>query len=183
MIKKQNIKRNPQRLKHKVRLDIEFYEDPKNKNIKLLIVFIQKGGVADGKLLLGDIIKSINGIAVNNKEIQLDNEMNKINWGDEITFEVERKNKIQNIKIKTLSFENYKKTHAVWGIDIKEEKKQMIIKSYGIEYNYSNYIEQGDILLEINSVKINSLNDLNKEKSKYKVGDTIEFKIETKKIK
>ena len=182
MIKKQNIKRNPQRLNHKVRLDIEFYEDPKNKKIELLIVFIQKGGVADGKLLLGDIIKSINGIAVNNKEIQFDNEMNKINWGDEIILEVERKNKIQNIKIKTLSFENYKKTHAVWGIDIKEEKKQMVIKSYGIEYNYSNYIEPGDILLEINSVKINSLNDLNKEKSKYKVGDTIEFKIERKKI-
>ena len=78
MIKKQNIKRNPQRLKHKVRLDIEFYEDPKNKKIELLIVFIQKGGVADGKLLLGDIIKSINGIAVNNKEIQFDNEINKI---------------------------------------------------------------------------------------------------------
>ena len=182
MIKKQNIKRNPQRLKHKVRLDIEFYEDPKNKKIELLIVFIQKGGVSDGKLLLGDIIKSINGIAVNNKEIQFDNEINKINWGDEIILEVERKNKIQNIKIKTLSFENYKKTHAVWGIDIKEEKKQMVIKSYGIEYNYSNYIEPGDILLEINSVKINSLNDLNKEKSKYKVGDTIEFKIERKKI-
>ena len=97
MIKKQNIKRNPQRLKHKVRLDIEFYENPKNKKIELLIVFIQKGGVSDGKLLLGDIIKSINGIAVNNKEIEFDNEINKINWGDEATFEVERKNKIQNI--------------------------------------------------------------------------------------
>ena len=32
------------------------------------------------------------------------------------------------MKIKTLTFENYKKTHAVWGIDIKEEKKQMVIK-------------------------------------------------------
>ena len=182
MIKKQNIKRNPQRLKHKVRLDIEFYEDPKNKKIELLIVFIQKGGIADGKLLLGDKIKSINGIVVNNKEIEFDNEINKINWGDETTFEVERKNKIQKVKIKTLSFENYKKTHAVWGIDIKEEKKQMVIKSYGIEYNYNDYIQQGDILLEINSVKINSLNDLNKEKSKYKIGDTIEFKIKRKKI-
>ena len=43
-------------------------------------------------------------------------------------------------------------------------------------------ILQGDILLEINSVKINSSNDLNKEKSKYKVGDTIEFKIKEKKF-
>ena len=159
MIKKKNIKKDPQRLKHKVRFDIELFQDPKNNEVKLFIVFIQKGGIADWKLLLGDKIKSINGIAVNNKEIQFDNEINKINWGDEIILEVERKNKIQNIKIKTLSFENYKKKHAVWGIDIKEEKKQMVIKSYGIEYNYSNYIEPGDILLEINSVKINSLND------------------------
>ena len=182
MIKKKNIKKDPQRLKHKVRFDIELFQDPKNNEVKLFIVFIQKGGIADGKLLLGDKIKSINGIAVNNKEIEFDNEINKINWGDEATFEVERKNKIQKIKIKTLTFENYKKTHAVWGIDIKEEKKQMVIKSYGIEYNYNDYIEQGDILLEINSVKINSFNDLNKEKSKYKVGDTIEFKIKRKKI-
>jgi len=182
VIKKKKIIKDPQRLKHKVRFDIELFQDPKNNEIKLLIVFIQKGGIADGKLLLGDKIKSINGVVVNNKEIEFDNEINKINWGDEATFEVERKNKIQKIKIKTLSFENYKKTHTVWGIDIKEEKKQMVIKSYGIEYNYNDYIEQGDILLEINSVKINSINDLNEEKSKYKVGDTIEFKIKRKKI-
>ena len=182
MIKKKNIKKDPQRLKHKVRFDIELFQDPKNNEVKLFIVFIQKGGIADGKLLLGDKIKSINDIAVNNKEIEFDNEINKINWGDEATFEVERKNKIQKVKIKTLSFENYKKTHAIWGIDIKEEKKQMVIKSYGIEYNYDDYIERGDILLEINSVKINSINDLNKEKSNYKVGDIIEFKIKKKKI-
>ena len=106
MIKKKNIKKDPQRLKHKVRFDIELFQDPKNNEVKLFIVFIQKGGIADGKLLLGDKIKSINGIAVNNKEIEFDNEINKINWGDEATFEVERKNKIQKIKIKTLTFEN-----------------------------------------------------------------------------
>ena len=58
----------------------------------------------------------------------------------------------------------------------------MIIDSYGIEYNYHDYVEKGDILLEINSVEINSFDDFNKEKSKYKVGDTIEFKIKRKKI-
>ena len=182
MIKKKKIIKEPQRLKYKVRFDIELFEDPKNNEIKLLVVFIQKGGIADGKLLLGDKIKSINGVVINNKEIEFDNETNKINWGDETTFEVERQNKIQKVKIKTLSFENYKKTHAIWGIDIKEEKKQMVIKSYGIEYNYDDYIERGDILLEINSVKINSINDLNKEKSNYKVGDIIEFKIKKKKF-
>jgi len=104
VIKKKNIKKDPQRLKHKVRFDIELFQDPKNNEVKLFIVFIQKGGIADGKLLLGDKIKSINGIAVNNKEIEFDNEINKINWGDEATFEVERKNKIQKVKIKTLTF-------------------------------------------------------------------------------
>ena len=104
MIKKKNIKKDPQRLKHKVRFDIELFQDPKNNEVKLFIVFIQKGGIADGKLLLGDKIKSINGIAVNNKEIEFDNEINKINWGDEATFEVERKNKVQKVKIKTLTF-------------------------------------------------------------------------------
>ena len=114
--------------------------------------------------------------------IELDNEVNKVDWGDEVTFDVERKNKIQKVKIKTLSFDNYKKNHTVWAIDLKKEKNQMIIDSYGIEYNYHDYVEKGDILLEINSVEINSLDDFNKEKSKYKVGDTIEFKIKRKKI-
>ena len=59
MIKKKKIIKDPQRLKHKVRFDIELFQDPKNNEIKLLIVFIQKGGIADGKLLLGDKIKSI----------------------------------------------------------------------------------------------------------------------------
>ena len=53
----------------------------------------------------------------------------------------------------------------------------MIIDSYGIEYNYHDYVEKGDILLEINSVEINSLDDFNKEKSKYKVGDTYDGEV------
>ena len=182
MIKKIKIKKDPQRLKHSVRFDIEFFLDPKEKEVKkLLIVFVQKGGIADKKFLIGDVIKSVNGVTVTNR-IELDNEVNKVDWGDEVTFDVERKNKIQKVKIKTLSFDNYKKNHTVWAIDLKKEKNQMIIDSYGIEYNYHDYVEKGDILLEINSVEINSLDDFNKEKSKYKVGDTIEFKIKRKKI-
>ena len=50
MIKKIKIKKDPQRLKHSVRFDIEFFLDPKEKKVKkLLIVFVQKGGRADKK--------------------------------------------------------------------------------------------------------------------------------------
>ena len=103
MIKKIKIKKDPQRLKHSVRFDIEFFLDPKEKEVKkLLIVFVQKGGIADKKFLIGDVIKSVNGVTVTNR-IELDNEVNKVDWGDEVTFDVERKNKIQEVKIKTLS--------------------------------------------------------------------------------
>ena len=62
MIKKKKIKKDPQRLKHSVRFDIEFFLDPKEKKVKkLLIVFVQKGGIADKKFLIGDVIKSVNG--------------------------------------------------------------------------------------------------------------------------
>ena len=106
MIKKKDIKKDPQRLKHSVRFDIEFFLDPKEKKVKkLLIVFVQKGGIADKKFLIGDVIKSVNGVTVTNR-IELDNEVNKVDWGDEVTFDVERKNKIQEVKIKTLSFDN-----------------------------------------------------------------------------
>ena len=46
---------------------------------KLLIVFVQKGGIADKKFLIGDVIKSVNGVTVTNR-IELDNEVNKIDW-------------------------------------------------------------------------------------------------------
>ena len=97
MIKKIKIKKDPQRLKHSVRFDIEFFLDPKEKEVKkLLIVFVQKGGIADKKFLIGDVIKSVNGVTVTNR-IELDNEVNKVDWGDEVTFDVERKNKIQEV--------------------------------------------------------------------------------------
>ena len=86
MIKKIKIKKDPQRLKHSVRFDIEFFLDPKEKKVKkLLIVFVQKGGIADKKFLIGDVIKSVNGVTVTNR-IELDNEVNKVDWGDEVDY-------------------------------------------------------------------------------------------------
>ena len=129
MIKKKKIIKDPQRLKHKVRFDIELFQDPKNNEIKLLIVFIQKGGIADGKLLLGDIIKSINGIAVNNKEIEL-----VVGFGShivEIGDLYDLKNKLDNLFIfyrdalPAMGWDRYKKINLKYKNQIVCTKKQV----------------------------------------------------------
>ena len=179
MIEKKKNKRDPQRLKNSVRFDIEFFIKPKEKESTLLIVFVQSGSVSDKKFLIGDLIKSVNGTQVINR-IEFDNEVNNVNWGEEVIFEVERKNKIEIVKIKTISFDNYKKKHAAWSLNLKEEKKQIKIESFGIEYNYGDYFAVGDLLLEVNSKKIKSIGEFNIEKSKYRVGDKIKLKIQRK---
>ena len=180
MIVKKKNKRDPQRLKHSVRFDIEFYTKNKEDDpSKLIIDFVQAGSISDKKFFIGDLIKSVNETKVINK-IDLDNEINKVNWGEEVVFEVERKNKIEKVKIKTISFDNYKKKHAHWSLNLKDEKKQLKIESYGIEYGYDDYFTIGDLLLEINSKKINSISEFNNERSKYKVGDKVKLKVQRK---
>ncbi len=180
MIVKKKNKRDPQRLKHSVRFDIEFYTKNKEDDpSKLIIDFVQAGSISDKKFFIGDLIKSVNETKVINK-IDLDNEINKVNWGEEVVFEVERKNKIEKVKIKTISFDNYKKKHAHWSLNLKDEKKQLKIESYGIEYSYDDYFTIGDLLLEINSKKINSISEFNNERSKYKVGDKVKLKVQRK---
>ena len=108
MIVKKKNKRDPQRLQHSVRFDIEFYTKNKEDDpSKLIIDFVQAGSISDKKFFIGDLIKSVNETKVINK-VDLDNEINKVNWGEEVVFEVERKNKIEKVKIKTISFDNYK---------------------------------------------------------------------------
>ena len=99
---------------------------------------------------IGDLIKSINGIQVKTGE-DLDNETNKLNWGDEVFFEVERKNKIEKVNIKTISFEHYKEHSVTWGINIKKVGKLIKIDAVGIEYNIGNEIDVGDKLIAIYS--------------------------------
>ncbi len=106
MIIKKKKKRDPQRLKHVVRFDIEFFLNPKENAVtKLLIVFVQPRSISDKKFFIGDTIKSINGVKVG-IGTELDNEINKVNWGDEVFFDVERNNKIEKVKIKTISFDH-----------------------------------------------------------------------------
>ena len=180
MIIKKKKRKDPQRLKHKVRFNIEFDYKPKDSHkSKPLIVYVQAGSVSENKFFNGDLIKSVNSIQVKTGD-DLDNEINKLNWGDEVFFEVERKNKIEKVNIKTISFDNYKKNCVVWSLAIEEVNKLIKIKQYGIEYTFDNEVEVGDELISINSEKISSLYDFDKERAKYKVGDVVEYKIQRK---
>ena len=79
MIVKKKNKRDPQRLQHSVRFDIEFYTKNKEDDpSKLIIDFVQAGSISDKKFFIGDLIKSVNETKVINK-IDLDNEINKVN--------------------------------------------------------------------------------------------------------
>jgi len=180
VIIKKKKRKDPQRLKHKVRFNIEFDYKPKDSHkSKPLIVYVQAGSVSENKFFNGDLIKSVNSIQVKTGD-DLDNEINKLNWGDEVFFEVERKNKIEKVNIKTISFDNYKKNCVVWSLAIEEVNKLIKIKQYGIEYTFDNEVEVGDELISINSEKISSLYDFDKERAKYKVGDVVEYKIQRK---
>ena len=163
MILKKKKKKDPQRLKHKVRFNIEFdYKKEDSNKSKPLIMFVQAGSISEKKFFIGDLIKSVNGIQVKTGD-DLDNEINKLNWGDEVFFEVERNNKIEKVNIKTISFEHYKEHCVTWGITIKKVGKLIKIDAVGIEYNIDNEIDVGDKLIAINSEKISSMEVFNRE--------------------
>jgi len=170
-----------QRLQHSVRFDIGF--DVRNENrdaSKPLINFVQAGSVSDKKFIIGDLIISINKIKIKTVG-DLDFEVNKIDWGDEVLFEVKRLNKIEQVKIKTISIENYQKKHVVWPCHIKVKNNLGLIEKSAFEYpDFDRLVEDEDILLSIDSKKISSLFDFEKITSKYKPGKTVEFKVKKK---
>ena len=172
-----------QRLQHIVRFDIGF--DARNEHrdtSKPLINFVQAGSISDKKLLIGDLILSINNIET--KTIgDLDFETNKIDWGDEVLFEVKRSNKIEKVKIKTLTFKNFKTKSAQWPCHVKVKNDLALIEKNAFEYpNFDSSVEDGDILLSIDSEKISSEFDFGKITSKYKPGNNVEFKIKKKEL-
>ncbi len=176
-------KRFIQRLQHIVRFDIGF--DAKNEHrstSKPLINFVQAGSISDKKLLVGDLILSINN--ANIKTIgDLDFETNKIDWGDVVLFEVKRSNKIEKVKIKTISFQSFQKKTVNWPCHVKVENNLVLIEKNAFEYpDFDNSVENGDILLSINSEKISSELDFGRVTSKYKPGNNVEFKIKKKEL-
>ena len=170
-----------QRLRHVVRFDIAFdARNDRRKTSKPLINFVQSGSISDKKFLVGDLILSINNTKV--KTIRdLDFEVNKIDWGDEVFFEVKRLNKIEKVKIKTISIENYIKNHVVFPCHINVKNNLVLITEKRVEYpNFDSVVEDGDILISIDSKKISSSFDFGKVTSKYKPGNNVEFKIKKK---
>ncbi len=172
-----------QRLQHRVRFDIAF--DARNEHrdtSKPLINYVQAGSISDKKFLVGDLILSVNNIEI--KTIgDLDFETNKIDWGDEVLFEVKRSNKIEKVKIKTLTFENFKTKSVTWPCGVEVKNNLVLIKKTALEYpDFNKSVEDGDILLSIDSEKISSEFDFGKITSKYKPGNNIEFKIKKKEL-
>ena len=176
-------KRFKQRLQHIVRFDIAF--DSRNEHrstSKPLINFVQAGSISDKKLLVGDLILSINNIEV--KTISdLDFETNKIDWGNEVLFEVKRSNKIQKVKIKTISLQSFQKNAVNWPCHVKVKNNLVLIEKNAFEYpKFDSSVEDGDILYSIDSEKISSEFDFGKITSKYKPGNNVEFKIKKKEL-
>ncbi len=65
MIIKKKKRKDPQRLKHKVRFNIELdYKIEDSHKSKPLIVYVQAGSVSENKFFNGDLIKSVNSIQV-----------------------------------------------------------------------------------------------------------------------
>ena len=99
----------------------------------------------------------------------------------EVLFEVKRLNKIEKVKIKTISIESYHKNHVSWPCHVKVKNNLVLIEKSAFEYqNFDNSVENGYILLSIDSEKISSEFDFGRVTSKYKPGDNVEFKIKKK---
>ena len=174
-------KKFKQRLQHSVRFDIAF--DAWNEfrdTSKPLINFVQAGSISDKKFLVGDLILSINNTKI--KTIgDLDFEVNKIDWGDEVLFEVKRLDKIEKVKIETISIESYHKNHVAWPCHIKVKNNLVSIEKQAFEYpDFDVSVENGDNLISIDSKKISSEFDFGRVTSKYKPGNNVEFKIKKK---
>ena len=140
----------------------------------------KQGVLSDKKFLVGDLILSINNTKI--KTIgDLDFEVNKIDWGDEVLFEVKRLDKIEKVKIKTISIENYHKNHVSWPCHVKVKNNLVSIEKQAFEYpDFDGSVENGDILISIDSEKILSQFDFGRVTSKYKSGNNVEFKIKKK---
>jgi len=194
--KNKNKKNNSEeKSKHEVRFGV-FFRDKKNKIVlrdveemhdtKPRIKGVQNASESYGHLEINDLILSING---NPTKTTLDyiKVKRKLQWGQEVTFEIERKGKILKKYITPISFESWKEKMVMLGIDVLTHKKKYI-KVSNIQFFLSarpkfdspTLIVEGDIIISVNSKKIGSIEDWDREISRFKPGQTITFKVKRK---
>ena len=152
---------------------------------------IQNGCESHGRLEINDLIVAINDNPIKTVADYI-KEKKKLKWGQEVTFEIERKG--QNLKknITPISFESWKEKIVMLGIDVLPHKKKYI-KVSEVHHFYSarpkfqtilksmpELIIAGDIIISVNSNKIESIEDWDRETSKLKPDQTASFKVKRK---
>ena len=193
--KKNKLSESKEKPKHEVRFTI-FFRDKNNKIVlrnaedshatKPRVKGVQNGSESYGHLEINDLILSING---NPTKTVLDytKEKKKLEWGQEVTFKIERKGKILKKYITPISFESWKEKIAMLGIDVLPHKKKYIkvskihfFDSVRPKFDSPVLIAEGDIILSVNLKKIGSIEDWDREISRFKPGQTIAFKVKRK---
>ena len=182
--------------KHEVRFTFIF-RDKNNKVVmrkveddsqdaELRIKGIQNGCESHGRLEINDLIVAINDNPIKTIADYI-KEKKKLKWGQAATFEIERKG--QNLKknITPISFESWKEKIVMLGIDVLPHKKKYIkvseihlFDSAKPKFNVQGLIVAGDIIISVNSKKIESIEDWDRETSKLKPGQTASFKVKRK---
>jgi len=194
--KNKNKKNNSEeKSKHEVRFGV-FFRDKKNKIVlrdveemhdtKPRIKGVQNASESYGHLEINDLILSINGNPTKTISDYI-KEKRKLQWGQEVTFEIERKGKILKKYITPISFESWKEKHVMMGIDVITHKKKYIkvsninlFDSVRPKFDSPTLIVEGDIIISVNSKKIESIEDWDREISRFKPGQTITFKVKRK---
>ena len=181
--------------KHEVRFNF-FFRDKNNKIVmrdvedshdtKPRIKGVQNASESHGHLEINDLILSINGNPTKTISDYI-KEKRKLQWGQEVTFEIERKGKILKKYITPISFESWKEKMVSLGIDVLTHKKKYIkvsniqfLLSARPKFDSPTLIVEGDIIISVNSKKIGSIEDWDREISRFKPGQTITFKVKRK---
>jgi len=193
--KKNKLSESKEKSKHAVRFTLFF----RDKNNKIAMQYIEDSDDAEprikgvqnacesyGHLEINDLILSINGNPT--KTISdYTKERIKLKWGQEVTFKIERKGKILKKYITPISFESWKEKIALLGIDVLPHKKKYVkvsnidfFDSVRPKYDSPALIAEGDIIISVNSKKIASIENWDKEISGFKPGQTITFKVKRK---
>ena len=118
--------------KHEVRFDF-FFRDKNNKLVmrdvedsqdtEPRIKGVHNAGESYGHLEINDLILSINGNPIKTISDYIKEKI-KLKWGQEVTFEIERKGKILKKYVTPTSFEIWKEKKPQLGIDVLPHKKK-----------------------------------------------------------